>query len=119
MIFLAKLLKYQDYRKQNYRIRSMGIILIGFNVDWIEERISTSELTEETQIFIAECEGKVVYSNSKSNALTEESVHELLQDTASGESVYREYDRDLYLVQRNELGHGLVMYTWKNYRKKG
>lgn len=110
-IFLTKLLKYRDFRNQEFQIRNMGVILLGFNVDWIEERITTSELTEGTQIYISDTNGNVAYANKTQDGLSEEIVPSLLQETVSGEGIYREYEDNQYLVQKNDLGHGLLMFT--------
>ena len=110
-IYLTKLLKYKDYRNEIYRERYLGIVMIRFNVDWIEERINTSEFTEDTKIAITDTAGKVIYSNRKGNGLSERVIAELIQDTVSGKSVYREYEHVQYLVRQNFLGQGLFMFT--------
>lgn len=110
-IFLTKLLTYKDYRNNAYRERNMGIVMMGFNIDWIEERISTSEFTEDTQIVITNTDGKVIYSNRKGSGLSEGVIADQLQNIKLGESMYQEYEHVQYLVRRDNLGQGLLMCT--------
>jgi len=110
-LYLAKLLKYQDYRNADYAVRNLGVVLLGFDLSWIEERIDTNELTEGTQIFLTDNMGNVLYTGGYGRKLSERDLANLVSETVSGETVYRNYDGTRYIIQKNDVGLGLNMFT--------
>ncbi|MBQ8812913.1 MAG: histidine kinase [Lachnospiraceae bacterium] len=110
-LYLAKLLKYQDYRNAGYAVRDLGVVLLGFDLSWIEERIDTNELTEETRIFLTDNTGSVLYTGGYGQEIPEKELTKLVSETVSGETVYRNYGGTRYIIQKNDIGQGLYMFT--------
>ena len=110
-LYLAKLLKYQDYRNAGYEVRDLGVVLLGFDLSWIEERIDTNELTEETRIFLTDSSGNILYTGGYGRELSERDLADLVSETVSGQTVYRNYDGTRYIIQKNDIGLGLNMFT--------
>jgi len=110
-LYLAKLLKYKDYRNMGYSVRNMGVVLLGFDLTWIEERIDMNALTEDTCIFLTDNVGHVLYSSGYEQQLSERDLTAMLSETVSGETVYQSFGGVRYIIQKNEIGQGLSMFT--------
>lgn len=110
-LYLAKLLKYKDFRKAEYKVKDLGVILLGFDLSWIEDRINTNELTEGTTVYLVDNSGKVLYTVGSERHVAETDLTGLLKEMVSGERIYRNYEGVSYLVRKDDVGQGLNMLT--------
>lgn len=109
-IFLAKQLTYKCINEKNeYSVRQLGVIVVGISMQWIDTHIQTTGLTEGTQIYLADEGGSILYAAGVTVFSSE-----MITDYIANEkevSQYKELDNIKYLIQKNDIGHGLYLMT--------
>ena len=62
-LYVSQLLNNQVYLDRKITNYTLGVLLVELDISWIEARINTSRLTEQTLIILADYNDQVIYSN--------------------------------------------------------
>lgn len=105
-LFVAKQLRHQYVEGMVYHDVSLGVVVVGFDFQWITQRINTASITEGAMIWLLDKEDNIIYaSNAVANDFHD---YDSLQDEHIMESRFAEQD---YLLQKTMLDKGLYMVT--------
>lgn len=109
-IFLAKQLSYQslDFRNE-YEIRSLGVIVANISMQWLDACIQTADLAHGTQICLSSGDGNIFYTAGEP-VFSSDIISEYIEDETQN-SLYKEFSGIQYLTEKSDIGHGLYLLT--------
>lgn len=113
-LYLAKsLLLREGELLQGLSPQEIGVIRVGFSVDWLMENMTDTGVTEDMTAFITDCEGNILWNNDAAKArISQEDFPGLYQALDQTRSVQHTCGDVRYLLQKNELEQGLqIIYA--------
>lgn len=112
-LVLAKNLLLRDvYQNGSVIWRNIGVVRVSFRVDWLMESAVEAGVTENMASYITDETGTVLWGNSNTGAcLSGQDCAEMYQALGQVHSCRYTCNGVQYLLQKNELQHGLQIIS--------
>ena len=108
MIFAAQAVRQTALKSSRVKTYNMGIMMVGFDVDWISERLSDNVFLEDAVVYIS-ADNELIYASSDADEPS--AVLEASAETDENGRSTIELRGMKYYRWAVELGDGLVMTT--------
>lgn len=111
MLFAAQAVRQTALKYGRVRTYDLGVMLIGFNMDWIGARLNENVFLEGASVYIA-ADGDVVYpSGAAQSGMTADNICAPCAETGPGGRETALYGGETCFLWTTPLGDGLVMTT--------
>ena len=111
MLFAAQAVRQTALKYGRVRTYDLGVMLIGFNMDWIGARLNENVFLEGASVYIA-ADGDVVYpSGAAQFGMTADNICAPCAETGPGGRETALYGGETCFLWTTPLGDGLVMTT--------
>ena len=111
MLFAAQAVRQTALKYGRVRTYDLGVMLIGFNMDWIGARLNENVFLEGASVYIA-ADGDVVYpSGAAQSGMTADNICAPCAETDPGGRETALYGGETCFLWTTPLGDGLVMTT--------
>ena len=111
MLFAAQAVRQTALKYGRVRTYDLGVMLIGFNMDWIGARLNENVFLEGASVYIA-ADGDVVYpSGAAQSGMTADNICAPCAETGPGGRETALYGEETCFLWTTPLGDGLVMTT--------
>lgn len=111
-LFMAKQMNYQKITMSGeYERNAIGVIVVGFYIEWIEERIAENKTISDAIFFLLDENENLLYTNQKSDPDAEAFGKECRNAVQKEKSVFRMIDGEQYFIRLDDCGSGLQMLT--------
>ncbi len=111
MLFAAQAVRQTALKYGRVKTYDLGVMLIGFNIDWIGARLNENVFLEGASVYIA-ADGDVVYpSGAAQSGMTADNICAPCAETGPGGRETALYGGETCFLWTTPLGDGLVMTT--------
>lgn len=111
MLFAAQAVRQTALKYSRVRTYELGVMLIGFNMDWIGARLSENVFLEGASVYITAGEDVLYPSGAAQSGLTAETICTPLGEEGEGGRALALHDGEKCFCWTTPLGDGLVMTT--------